>query len=198
MKNRKEEKIKNNRNDELAETKIEELQEQIELLTQEKNEIFAKLQRVVADFDNYQKRAPKQIADSVRYEKEKIIKSFLPILDNFEHTLTGAESVQNIEILLEGIRIVYDQTCAVLKSFDVEKIDALGEKFNPSLHEAMMRKQDADYEDNIIIEEFQKGYKLGDRVIRPSRVIVNKLPEEERQQGESQHQETDEDIESED
>ncbi len=188
MKNKKEDKTEKNKKADAKETKIEELQEQTEQLKQEKDEMFAKFQRVVADYDNYQKRAPKQIADSVRYEKEKIIKSLLPMLDNFEHTLAGAESAESIEDLLKGVRIVYDQACDVLKSHDVETINALGEKFDPSLHQAMMRKQDAEYEDNIVIEEFQKGYKLGGRVIRPSKVIVNKLPEEEEEKPQEEQQ----------
>ena len=204
MKNKKEEKTEKHKKADPEEVNTEELQAQIEQLRQEKDEMFSKFQRVAADYDNYQKRVPKQIADSVRYEKEKIIKSILPMLDSFEHTLAGAESAENFEVLLKGIRIVYNQACEILKSYDVEKIDALGEKFDPSLHQAMIRKQDAEYEDDVVIEEFQKGYKLGDRVIRPSRVIVNKLPGEEKlqedepQQDEPQQQEADGQVESDD
>ena len=202
MKNKKEDKKVKSKKANAEEAKVQELQEQIEQLTQEKNETFAKLQRVVADFDNYQKRAPKQIADSVRYEKEKIIKSLLPMLDNFEHALAGAEKVESVDDLLKGVKIVYDQAYDVLKSHDVEQIDALGEKFDPNLHQAMMRREDAEHDDNIVIEEFQKGYKLGDRIIRPSQVIVNKLPEEEKPQEESQEEqqqpEADEQVESKD
>ena len=206
MKNKKEDKTVKSKKADAEEAKVQELQEQIEQLRQEKDETFAKLQRVVADYDNYQKRAPKQIADSVRYEKEKIIKSILPMLDNFEHTVAGAKTVESVDDMLKGVRIVYDQACDVLKSHGVEQIKALGEKFDPNLHQAMMRKQDAEYEDNIVIEEFQKGYKLGDRIIRPSQVIVNKLPEEEKPQEEPQEEElqesqqplADEDVESKD
>jgi len=180
MKNKKEEKTEKHKKADPEEVNTEELQAQIEQLQQEKDEIFAKLQRAAADYDNYQKRVPKQIADSVRYEKEKMIKSLLPMLDNFEHTLAGAESAESVEVLLKGIRIVYDQACEILKSYDVEKIDALGEKFDPALHQAMMRREDAESEPNIVVEEFQRGYKIGDRVIRPSRVVVSKLPEEEK------------------
>ena len=198
MKNKKEDKAEKHKKADHEEANTEELQAQIEQLQQEKDEIFSRFQRVAADYDNYQKRVPKQIADSVRYEKEKMIKLLLPMLDNFEHTFAGAESAESVDVLLKGIRIVYDQTCEILKSYDVEKIEALGEKFDPSLHEAMMRKQDAEYEDNVVLEEFQKGYKLGDRVIRPSRVIVNKLPGEEKLQEDEPQQQGDEQVESED
>lgn len=153
--------------------------ETIESLQAEKDELFAKLQRVSADYANYQKRVPKQISDSIGYEKERIIKTLLPAIDNFEHTLQNAQSAENVDVLLKGIRIIYDQMLDILKSHNVEQIEALGEKFDPALHQAMTRQSDPDKEEDTVLEEFQKGYKLNGRVIRPSRVIVNKLPEQQ-------------------
>jgi molecular chaperone GrpE len=158
---------------------LEELQKQAESLQKEKDELFAKLQRVSADYINFQKRAPKQIADTLAYEKEKFIKSLLPILDNFELTLQNAEAVGNIDDLVKGIKIIYDHLLDILKSHNVEQINALGEKFDPSQHEAMTQKHEPDKEDGVVLEEYQKGYKLNGRVFRPSRVIVNKLPSQQ-------------------
>jgi len=152
-----------------------ELHETIESLQREKDELFAKLQRVSADYTNFQKRAPKQITDTISYEKEKIIKTLVPVLDNFEHTLQNADSAENLDVLVKGIHIIYDQMLDILKSHGVEQIKALNENFNPALHEAMMQKAEPEKADNIVLEEFQKGYKLNSRVIRPSKVIVNKL-----------------------
>jgi molecular chaperone GrpE len=157
----------------------EELHQTIESLQKEKDELFGKLQRVSADYANYQKRAPKQIADTIAYEKEKIIKTLLPVLDNFEHTLQNIDSAENTNILVKGIRIIYDQMLDILKSHGVEQIQAPGENFDPTQHEAMMQKAEPDKEDNIVLEEFQKGYKLNGRIIRPSKVIVNKLTTEQ-------------------
>jgi molecular chaperone GrpE len=157
----------------------EELRRQIESLQKEKDELFAKLQRVGADYANFQKRVPKQIADTVAYEKEKIIKTFLPALDNFEHTLQNANSAESLDVLLKGIQIIYDQMLDILKSHGVEQIKAAGEKFEPALHEAMMQRYEAEEEENIVLEEFQKGYKLNGRVIRPSKVVVNKPSSEQ-------------------
>jgi molecular chaperone GrpE len=162
-----------------TDAEIERLQAQIELLQKEKEEVFAKLQRVSADYANFQKRAPKHISDSITYEKELIIKTLLPVLDNFEHTLANADSSDQIDVLTKGIRIIYEQMLDVLKSHGVQQIIALGEKFDPSLHQAVMRKHDAEKEQDIVLEEYQKGYKLNGRVIRPSRVVVNKPPEEQ-------------------
>jgi molecular chaperone GrpE len=160
-------------------SELEELRRQIESLQKEKDELFAKLQRVGADYENFQKRVPKQIADTVAYEKEKIIKTLLPALDNFEHTLQNANSAESLDVLLKGIQIIYDQMLDTLKSHGVEQIKAVGEKFEPALHEAMMQRYEAEEEENIVLEEFQKGYKLNGRVIRPSKVVVNKPSSEQ-------------------
>ncbi len=157
---------------------LEKLHQQIDDLQKEKDELFEKLQRVSADYANFQKRVPKQIADTIAYEKEKIIKTLLPSLDNFEHTLQNAACADEPDVLVKGIRIIYDQMLDILKSHGVEQIKALGEKFDPALHEAMMQQSEPGHEENIVLEEFQKGYKLNTRVIRPSKVIVNKLPSE--------------------
>jgi molecular chaperone GrpE len=158
---------------------LEELRDTIESLQKEKDELFGKLQRVSADYANYQKRVPKQISDTISYEKERIIKSLLPALDNFEHTLQNAHSAEEVDVLVKGIKIIYDQLIEILKSHSVEQIKALGEAFDPSVHEAMTQQTDTEKEQNEVLEEFQKGYTLNGRVIRPSKVIVNKLPGEE-------------------
>jgi molecular chaperone GrpE len=154
---------------------LEKLRQQMDELQKEKNELFGKLQRVSADYINFQKRSHKQVADTIAYEKEKVIKTLLPALDNFEHTLQNAQSAENKDVLLKGIRIIYDQILDILKTQGVERIEALGAKFDPSMHEAVSHRAESEKEDNIVLEEFQKGYKLNGRVLRPSRVIINKL-----------------------
>lgn len=162
-----------------AKNELEELKQSLDSLQKEKDELFGKLQRVSADYANFQKRAPKQIADTICYEKEKIIKSLLPALDNFEHTLQNAHSVEDAEAFIKGIQIIHDQMLDIFKSHGVEQIKSPGEIFNPAMHEAMMQKIEPEKEDNIVLEEFQKGYTLNGRVIRPSKVIVNKLTAEQ-------------------
>ena len=160
---------------------VQEMPDTVESLRAEKDELFAKLQRVSADYANYQKRVPKQIADSIAYEKERVIKSLLPTLDNFEHTFQNAHSAENVDVLIKGIRIIYDQLLDIMKSHNVEQIAAIGERFDPAMHEAMTQRTDNQKQANVVLEEFQKGYKLNGRVIRPSKVVVNKLTEGEEQ-----------------
>lgn len=164
--------------------KVHKLHEQIEKLVAEKDEIFARLQRLSADYLNYQKRSSKQVAESIAYEKELIIKSLLPVLDNFDHTLSNTENPQNSADLLKGVKIIYDQFLAILKTHGIEQIITVGEKFDPKCHQALMQKTEPDREDMIILKEFQKGYKLADKIIRPAVVIVNKKASEDQPQTE--------------
>jgi molecular chaperone GrpE len=190
MKYRRKEKSKaedlqqaDNKEQKAQESKLEDQHETIESLQKEKDELFAKLQRVSADYANFQKRVPKQISDTIGYEKERIIKTLLPALDNFEHTLQNAHSAENFDVLVKGIRIIYDQLLDIMKSHNVEQIEAMGEIFDPAIHQAMTQQSNPEKEENTVLEEFQKGYRLNGRVIRPSRVIVNKLPGEQPDEG---------------
>jgi molecular chaperone GrpE len=169
---------------EAGRSELQELRGAVEALEKEKDELFGKLQRVSADYANFQKRVPRQIADMVCYERERMVKTLLPALDNFELTLRNAGSAENVDVLIEGIRIIYGQLLDILKSHNLEQIEALGQEFDPAVHEAMTQQANPEKEEGVVLEEFQKGYRLNGRVIRPSRVIINKLPaqEESRQQ----------------
>ena len=165
-----------------ADRKIADLEDQLTEVTAEKQDIFEKLQRVSADYANYQKRGPKQIADSVAYEKKAIIRSMLPSLDNLALAIAGAKEHNAEESVVKGIELVLDHMQDSLKAHGVERIVALGEEFDPSLHEAMLQRSEEDKPDNIVLEEFLNGYTLNGQVIRPSKVIVNKLPDNAEEQ----------------
>ena len=188
----KSKKNKEAKNEEAIETpkKTGKLQEQLDKITKEKDELFARFQRLNADYANYQKRIPKQIADTIAYEKKAIIKSLLPCIDNFAHALANADSNDNVDTIIKGMRIVFDHLLDTLKSLGVEQITAVGKDFDPASHEAMQMRVEDDKPDNIVLEEFQIGYTFNGQVIRPARVIVNKLPGEEHAEDENQQEET--------
>ena len=165
----------------VSEKEMKKLQQQIDELTREKDELFDKLQRVSADYANYQKRAPKQIADSVAYEKKAVIRSLLPALDNFAHALASAQNAEAVNGVVKGVRMVFDHMLDALKACGLEQIVAVGEEFDPAVHEAIQLRSEEDKADNIVLEEFQTGYKLNGQVIRPTKVIVNKLPAEDKE-----------------
>ncbi len=157
--------------------------------------LLEKLQRLSADYSNFQKRVPKQITDAIAYEQEKLIKTLLPALDNFELTLKNAKSAEKAEVIIKGVKIIYDQMLDILKLHGAEQIKALGEKFDPSMHQALMHQASTEHAENVVLEEYQRGYKLNGRVIRPSRVVINKLPSEQttETQAPAEEMQTDED-----
>lgn len=158
---------------------IEELTQQIEQLEKEKAETYEQLQRVSADYANFQKRSPKQIADSVAYEKKAIIRSLLPSLDNFNHALTGVETTdKNAKNIIDGVKLVFDHMLDAIKAHGVEIIEATGKEFDPMFHEAVMQRAEKDKPNGIVLEEFQKGYAMNGQALRPAKVVVNKLPEQ--------------------
>jgi len=135
---------------------------------------------VAADYANYQKRAPKQIADSVAYEKKAIIKSLLPSLDNFAHALASADNAEAVDGVVKGVRMVFEHMLDALKAHGLEQVESVGQDFDPMVHEAIQLRAEADKPDNVVLEEYQTGYMLNGRVVRPSKVIVNKLPTEDK------------------
>jgi molecular chaperone GrpE len=166
--------------DKKNEKQLHELEEQIEKLSAENKELLDKLQRLSADYANYQKRVPRQVADSVVYEKKKIVRSLLPSLDNFDHAFAQfntAEQDDASQNILNGVRLIFDHMLDALKAIGVEKAVSAGQPFDPTRHEAMMQRTEPDKENGIVLEEYLPCYLLGGEVIRPAKVIVNKLAE---------------------
>ena len=148
---------------------------ELELLQEKYDNLEDKFRRLSADYANYQKRLPKQVEESVAYKVESFIKSLLPGIDNFDHALAHSKNA-DLEGMIKGLDMVYNNLLGILKSQGLEQIDAAGEKFDPNCHQAVMQKADEEKKDGIILEQYQKGYKLNDRLIRPAMVVVNKLP----------------------
>ncbi|MCK5564401.1 MAG: nucleotide exchange factor GrpE [Planctomycetes bacterium] len=162
--------------------KLTDEQKLIAALEVEKIELTEKLLRIGADYANYQKRMPRQIAESIEYERKSIIRSLLPGLDNMSHALAGAENADGpeaIDGIVKGVKLVFEHILDGLKAHGVEKIEAEGAQFDPSRHEAMQMRTEEDKPDNTVLEVFQDGYMINDQVLRPSKVIVNKWPVKE-------------------
>jgi molecular chaperone GrpE len=113
--------------------------------------------------------------ESIRkYAAENIIKGLLPIMDNFERAIESANESKDFSSFLEGVKLILNQMMNLLEREGVTKISSVGESFDPNIHEAVMHVNSDDYPENIVTQEFQKGYILNDRVIRPSMVAVSK------------------------
>ncbi len=151
--------------------KGDELEKKLEDANRKYEEYFDMLQRTVAEFDNYKKRTLKEKDNLYCNTTVEVAAVFLPVLDNLERALDVARKEEN-NPLSEGVELVYRQMTDVFKSLEVEEIKSLGESFNPELHNAVMHVSDDTYGENEIIEEFQKGYILKDKVLRHSVVKV--------------------------
>lgn len=125
--------------------------------------------RQVAEFDNFRKRTAKEKQDTYSYALMKCITEFLPIMDNFERAL--ACETQDTEYK-KGVEMIYTQLTEMLKKLGVSEIEAEGKPFDPALHNAVSQKEDDSFGENIVCQVFQKGYQLGDKVIRHAMVVV--------------------------
>lgn len=161
------------------ETVVEEKSEAA-LLQKEVDELQAKLTetegrtlRLQADFENYKRRVQLDKQAAEKYRSQSLVSDILPALDNFERAMQVEASDEQMKSLLQGMEMVYRQLLEALTKEGVEAIEAVGKQFDPHEHQAVMQVEDSEFESNAVVEEFQKGYKLKDRVIRPSMVKVN-------------------------
>ena len=129
--------------------------------------------RLAADFDNYRKRQAQEREDLLKYGAENSLTKMIEVLDNFERGIQALESVDDCEKVKESFKLVYKQVTDTLTKLGLEEIKAEGEEFNPNFHEAVMQTPSEDIPENTVIKELRKGYKLGDKVLRPSMVNVS-------------------------
>jgi molecular chaperone GrpE len=146
-------------------------------LQAERDELFDRLQRLAAEFDNFRKRAAREQGDLLGRANERLVKELLPILDDLGRALDAAEEHQEAQ-LEEGVRLVHRSLASLLEHEGLAEIET-GGKFDPHVHEALLA-QPSELEEGAILEVIQKGYRLGDRVLRPARVVVSAgVPSEE-------------------
>ena len=148
---------------------VEEIDE-TEALRAENEELIDTLQRVKAEFDNYRKRAARDQASLVARAHERLVKELLPVLDDLERALEAAEQHEEAK-LEEGVRLVHRELRSALAKEGLVEIETEG-VFDPHVHEALLT-QPSEQDDGAILEVIQKGYRLGDRVLRPARVVIS-------------------------
>ena len=162
-----------------SEEEIQEVKEEVE----EKNEWQEKYEtlnnqyiRLAADFDNFRKRQEAERESLLKYGAESTVKKLIEVLDNFDRGIKAIETVEDCEKVKECYNLAYKNFNDVLSKIGLEVIKAEGEEFDPNLHEAVMQTPTDEKPENIIIAELQKGYKLGDKVLRPTLVNVATAP----------------------
>ncbi len=138
---------------------------------QPEQEVDDRLLRLAADFENYKKRATRERLEYVTLANERLVKDLLPILDDLERALEAAAEHEEAK-LEDGVRLVHRSLAQLLEREGLRQIDTAG-AFDPHVHEALLAQPSEEHESGDVLDVIQKGYKLGDRVIRPARVIVS-------------------------
>ncbi len=152
---------------------LEAANEKIAELETKLQELENRYLRLHADFDNFRRRTRLEFEAAEKYRAQSLVTDLLPALDNFERALKIEAEDEKAKSILQGMEMVYRSLMEALKKEGVEAIESVGKPFDPHLHQAVMQAEDGNYEPNTVVEEFQKGYKLKDRVIRPAMVKVS-------------------------
>lgn len=156
-----------------AETSLKEMEARYEAKEQEAKETYDRLLRVSADFENYKKRAARELDDFRKFANQSLLKEMLSVVDNLELAINSSNDGEKPDqSLIEGLNLTLNEILKVFERFNVKPIEARGKNFDPAFHEAVMREETDDYPENTVISEFQKGYLIHDRLLRPAMVVV--------------------------
>ncbi len=154
---------------------LKELEARCEALEREARENYDRYMRVAAEFENYKKRAAREMDDFRKYANESLIKELLPVVDNLERALEACKVEEGANPqLTEGVEMTLQGILKVLEKFVVKPIDSLGKPFDPGVHQAVMQREHNDKPENTVVEELQRGYTMHDRLLRPAMVVVSK------------------------
>lgn len=154
------------------------LRSQVDVLMSERASLYDKLLRRQAEFENYRKRVERERAELYQHGREDVLLQFLPVVDNFERALSSLEESEgDAEALRRGVELIHKQFSDALTKLGLETVEAVGHTFDPHVHEAVTTEATDKHKENTVIEEFQRGYKIGDRLLRPAKVKVASAPE---------------------
>lgn len=156
------------------EEKILTLEAELNQSKEQAEDYYARLQRLQAEFDNFRKRSQKEKEDTLKYAAERIIEAMLPVLDNFERAVASSQSSQDFKAFSQGVEMILKQMKSGLEKEGLTPIEAVGQPFDPKLHDAVLQVDSEEYPENTVVEELQKGYSLREKVLRPSMVKVSR------------------------
>ena len=148
-----------------------EIKEQLEKKNNEANEYLDRLQRMMAEFDNFKKRTAKEKEMIYSDAVSDIMTNLLPVIDNLELAL-GSCNVEDLTSVINGVKMIQKQFKDLLQNYGISEIEAVNQDFNPIIHDAVIHVEDENVGEGVVIEELRKGYKCGDKVLRHSMVKV--------------------------
>jgi molecular chaperone GrpE len=135
-----------------------------------------------AEFENYRKRVNREKEEMARYGSERLARELLPVIDGLEKTLEHADEATDFKLLIEGVELVLKQFLNVLQKFGLYPVESVGQPFNPEIHEAMGHHESEEHEPDTVVQEYRRGYKMHERLLRPAMVTVAKPPEPKKEE----------------
>lgn len=157
---------------------LKEMEARLESLEQEAKENHDRFLRVSAEFENYKKRAAREMGDFRKFANESFVKAMLPVVDNLDRAIESSSNDKNTNTsVVEGVNMTLREILKVFEQFSVIPFESLGKTFDPGFHQAVMQEENEDYPDNTVLNELQKGYLIHDRLLRPAMVVVSKKKE---------------------
>jgi molecular chaperone GrpE len=153
---------------------VTELKEKLAVSIEEQEKLKDQLLRKMAEFDNYKRRTDKEFIENIQSASKELIEELLPVIDDFQRSVNHAISENEKSTLLDGVQLVYKNLMKALTKRGLIEIQAIGTEFNPDEHHALMQVDSDKYESGFVVDEHQKGYKLNEKVIRHTQVLVSK------------------------
>jgi molecular chaperone GrpE len=149
-------------------------QDPLEAARAEQAKLKDQLLRTLADFDNFRKRSRRELSDAERRGRDDLLKEMLPVFDNLDRASAHAETATDVKAMADGIGMVLRQFADTLTKLGIERVPAVGQPFDPAVHEAVQHMETSDFEPGIIAAEVQAGYRNSEKLIRPALVVVAK------------------------
>ena len=157
---------------------VQALEKEVEAAKQEVQENYDKYLRVFAEFDNYKKRSTREMNDFRKYANEALLRDMLTVVDNLERAIDSSNNhAENTSSIVEGVRMTLGGILDLIEKHHVAPIESVGKPFDPQFHQAFQQEESEDHPSNTVLKEFQKGYLLHDRLLRPAMVVVSKKKE---------------------
>jgi len=159
-----------------ADDDIAQIKDALNAARQETADAHDRLLRATADFENFKKRTQRQVEDQRKFANESLLRELLSVVDNLERAISASNEnpSQDVSCMIQGVQMTLNEILKIFQRYNVTPLEAQGKPFDPAYHEAVMQAETDEHPENTVINEFQKGYLLHDRLLRPAMVVVSK------------------------
>ena len=160
---------------------LKEMEEKVETLEKEAADNHDRLLRMAAEFDNYKKRATREMNDFRKFANENFAKALLPVVDSMDLAIESSSNDKHVNnSMVEGVNMTLKEILKIFEQFGVKRFESIGNTFDPNLHQAVMQEETDKFPENTVSKELQKGFMIHDRLLRPAMVVVSKKPEKQK------------------